>query len=165
LQIAKRHHQGSFKLSFNRVCSFKADQVEYAKNRGQVSGHHPTDAAMSCALIHVASVSRNRYSHLFSRCNFISIAFAAKLLCVRKQMMTWLVVSEKSSCFPVTQCHAFDSGCRIRLPMSAFPHQQFLLQHSVRVHGRARRCGDRVAFTYIRKASYDQRRHGRFSSF
>src|SRR5712671_1912109 len=69
LQIAKRHHQGSFTFSFGDVCSFKAcsfktDQVEDAKNRGQVSGDHPTDAAMLCALIHAVLVRRNRSAHL-----------------------------------------------------------------------------------------------------
>ncbi len=63
--------------------------------------------------------------------------------------MTWPISSEEGSCFPVTECHAFDTGCRIRLRMSALPHQQFPLQHSVRVHCRASRCGDRVASPYI----------------
>jgi hypothetical protein len=62
LQIAKSHHQGSFTFSFGHVCSmkacsFKADQLEDAKNRRQVSGDHPTDAAMLRALIHAVSVS------------------------------------------------------------------------------------------------------------
>src|SRR4029077_9700409 len=69
LQIAKRHHQGSFTFSLCLVClfkacSFKADQVEDAKNCRQVRGDHPTDAAIWCALIHAVSVSRNRSSHL-----------------------------------------------------------------------------------------------------
>src|SRR5437660_12684088 len=63
LQIAKRHQQGSFRFSFVYVCSFKADQVEDAKNRRQVSGDHPTDAAMLCALILAVSLCRNCSSH------------------------------------------------------------------------------------------------------
>jgi len=86
LQIAERHRQGSFPLLIGRACSFKAcsfkaDQVEDTKNRRQVSGGHPTDAAMLCALIlvHTVSVSRHRSSTFLSQCNFISISNAAKL--------------------------------------------------------------------------------------
>ena len=64
LQIAKRHHQGSFTFSFGPVCSFKSDQFEDAKNRGQASGDHPTDAATLFALIHAVSEGRNRSAHL-----------------------------------------------------------------------------------------------------
>src|SRR5271155_144562 len=90
LQIAKPHHQGSLSFSFGHVCSikacsFKADQLEDAKNRRQVSGGHPTDAAMLRALVHV-SVRRNRFATSPGRCNFISITFAVKLLCERKQI-------------------------------------------------------------------------------
>jgi hypothetical protein len=72
LQIAKRHHQGSFTFSFGHVCSikacsFKADQIEDAKNRRQVSGYHPTDAAILWASIHIVSASRNRFSDLSVR--------------------------------------------------------------------------------------------------
>jgi hypothetical protein len=72
LQIAKRHHQGRFMFSFDLVhsiqaCSFKADEIEDAKNRRQVSGGHPTDAGMLCALVHAFSTGRNRSSHLSVR--------------------------------------------------------------------------------------------------
>src|SRR5437879_5408057 len=168
LQIAKRHHQGSFMFSFGQVCliracSFKADQVEDAKNRRQVSGDHPTDAAMLCALIHAVSEGRNRSAHL----SVDAISFPSPLQpnCSASvsKYMTWLISSDEGSCFPVTECHAFDTGCRIRV--SALPHQQIPLQHSVRVHCRPSRCGDRVASHTFRESSYDQHRHGRFSSF
>src|SRR6266404_9697331 len=120
LQIAKRHHQGSFTFSFGHICSFKADQVEDAKNRRQVSGGHPTDAVMLCTLIHAVSVSRNRSSHISVGAISSPSPLQPNCSASIRKCMTWLISSEEGSLLPpVTECHAFDSGCRIRLPMSA----------------------------------------------
>src|SRR3954453_10530251 len=132
-----------------KACSFKADQVEDAKNRRQVRGGHRTDAAMLCALIHAVSVSRNRSAHL--SVDAISFPSPGQPSCSASvsKYMTWLISSEESSLLPVTHCPCCDSGCRIRLQNVSTSLSQFLLQHSVQVDCRASRCGDRVASPYI----------------
>src|SRR5229473_7161537 len=105
LQIAKRHHQGSFMFSFGQVCSiracsFKADQVEDAKNRRQVSGDHPTDAAMLCALIHAVSVSRNRSSHLSVGAISSPSPFQPNCSASVSKYITWLISSEEGFLLP-----------------------------------------------------------------
>src|SRR5439155_22532096 len=97
----------TFTLSFSHVCSikacsFKADQLEDAKNRRQQSGDHPTDIAMLCTLIliHAVSVSRNRSSHLSVGAISSPSPLQPNCSASVSKYITWLISSEEGSQLP-----------------------------------------------------------------
>ena len=114
-----------------------------------------------CALLSMLfQEARNRPSHLSVGAISSPSPLHPNCSTSASKCITWLIVSAEGFSSPVTQCHGFDSNCRIRQQMSA----RFLLQHLVRFDCRVSRCGDRVASPYIWETRYDQHRHGIFSS-
>jgi hypothetical protein len=105
---------------------------------------------MLCSLIHAVSVSRNRSSHL--SVDAISSPSLLQPNCSANvsKYITWLISSDEGFLLTVTECHAFDAAAVSACQCHLGPYQHFLLQHSVRVDCRASRCGDRVAFQYLR---------------